>query len=217
MAVGGYVFPLVFPAAVALTPAKYSPLRPPQHQRNDTGWARTLHPSRIRLDQANTFCSFLPRGRARDGPGGIPCPLQLASAQAPGPTAFREAHLSPPQRACDHFPEEVQGGGCHMDSLGFAATFSEPGAWAVAQNLEVTSLGGRVKTAECLLAGAPRGWAALRGEGLQAAGSALTGGGNSRELRRPGTGAPSAGRSPLTWQGCFCHGAAGRGLRVTPS
>lgn len=103
-----------------------------------------------------------------------------------------------------------------MDSLGFAATFSEPEAWAVAQNLGVTSLGGRVKTAECLLAGAPRGWAALRGEGLQASGSARTGGGNSRELRRAGMGAPPAGRSPRTWQGCLCHGAAGGGLRWLP-
>lgn len=103
-----------------------------------------------------------------------------------------------------------------MDSLGFAATFSEPEAWAVAQNLGVTSLGGRVKTAECLLAGAPRGWAALRGEGLQASGSAWTGGGNSRELRRAGMGAPPAGRSPRTRQGCLCHGAAGGGLRWLP-
>ena len=116
MAVGGYnVFPLVFPAAVALTPAKHSPPRPPQHQRKDTGWAWTLHPSRIRLDQAKPFCSCPPRGRAQGGPGGIPCPFPLVPAQAPGPSAFREAQVSPPQRACDHFPEEVQGGACRTN------------------------------------------------------------------------------------------------------
>ena len=92
-------------------------------------------------------------------PGGIfRVPPPVVSAQAPRPTASREAQASPPQHACDHFPEKVQGGACHTDSLGFAATFSGPGAWTVAQNSGATLLPGRVKTAEHLLAEAHRGW-----------------------------------------------------------
>lgn len=63
---------------------------------------------------------------------------------------------------------------------------------------------------------APRGWAALRGEDHRppAVRRWENGGGNSRGPRRAGTGAPPAGSSPRTRQGCLCHGA--RGCRWLP-
>ena len=73
----------------------------------------------------------------------------------------------------------------------------------------------RERSEDCRLpAGrAPRGWAALRGEDHRppAVRRWENGGGNSRGPRQAGTGAPPAGSSPRTRQGCLCHGARGCG------
>lgn len=76
-----------------------------------------------------------------------------------------------------------------------------------------------MKTAECLQARRPEGGQPCGGRGgSQAAGSAPMGERRRKRRRaeRAGTGAPPAGSSPCTRQGCLCHGAAGRGCGWLP-